>query len=73
MELDTGGGRMTKEQAKKEYEKIIHDANKKVIAITEEAKKNGTWKPGLDSNTELFEEVNEETRKRVELLKSLID
>lgn len=64
---------MNKEQAKKEYEKILHRANKKIIAVADEAKKNGLWKPGLDSNEGLFKEIKEETKKKVELLKTLID
>ncbi len=64
---------MNKEQAKKEYEKILHEANKKIIAVADEAKKNGTWKSGLDSNEGLLNEIKEETKKKVELLKTLID
>ena len=41
---------MNKEQAKKEYEKIIHEGNEKNMAIIEDAKKKGIWKQGLYSN-----------------------
>ena len=64
---------MDKIQAKKEYEKIIHEQNEKTIAVMEEAKKNGTWKPGLDANEELFADIKEETKQKIEFLKSMID
>ena len=38
---------MNKEQARKEYEKIIHDVNKKHEEIIKKAQANGTWLPGL--------------------------
>ena len=64
---------MNKEQAKIEYEKIIHDANKEIISAMEEAKRNGTWKPGLDTNEALFSGIKEEAKKKIEVLKTLID
>ena len=73
MELDIGDGIMNKEQAKKEYDKIIREANEKTISIMEEAKKNGTWKQGLDSNKELFAKHNEETKNKIKSLISMID
>ena len=64
---------MDKEQAKKEFNKIIQETVNKEDIIEEEAKKNGKWKQGLDSNNELFKEVNEEARRKIELLASMID
>ena len=64
---------MNKEQAKKEYEKIIREGNEKNMAIIEEAKKKGIWKQGLDSNKELFIENDNETKRKIELLKKMID
>ena len=52
---------MTKEQAKIEYEKIIDESIKEVERIEQEAKKNGTWKMGLDGNRELFTELDKKT------------
>lgn len=64
---------MNREQANKEAEKIFHEANKKADEIMEEAKKNGTWQMGLDSNNHLFKELDDETKKKLQLLKSMID
>lgn len=64
---------MNKKEAEKEYIKILKkyvDDNNKII---EKAKKDGTWKPGLDSNRELFTKSREEFMKKVELLKSMVD
>lgn len=64
---------MTKEQAKKEYEKIILDRNKKADLIIKEAKEKGVWKPGLDSNNHLFKEIDAEAKRQIELISSQID
>ena len=53
---------MNKEQARKKYEKIIHDVNKKHEEIIKKAQANGTWMPGLDSNNYLFKEVDNEAK-----------
>lgn len=64
---------MNKEQAKIEYIKIIDDRNKQAEKIIQEAKKNGTWKTGLDSNRGLFAELDKKTIEKIERLKSMID
>ena len=64
---------MNKEQAKKEYIKIIQNRNAKAEEIIAKAQKNGTWEKGLDSNNELFKEIDNEAKKKIELLKKLID
>ena len=64
---------MNKEQARKEYEKIIHDVNKKHEEIIKKAQANGTWLPGLDSNNYLFKEVDNEAKEKIKKLTSLID
>ena len=63
---------MNKEQAKIEYKKIIHDSIKQEQKIIQEAKKNGTWKMGLDSNNELFADLHKKTKEKIDFLKSLI-
>ena len=73
MELVIEGGKMNKEEAKKEYEKIIHESNEKITSIMEEAKKNGTWKQGLDANKDLFDDINKETKKKFKELIENID
>ena len=60
---------MTKEQAQKEYEKII----RKCEEIIKKAKADGTWLPGLDSNNYLFKEVDNEAKEKIKKLASLID
>lgn len=64
---------MNKAQAKTEYIKIIQNRNAKAEEIKAKAQKNGTWKKGLDSNNELFKEIDNEAKKKIESLKMLID
>lgn len=64
---------MNKEQAKAEYIKIIKERNEKAESIREEAKKNGTWKKGMDSNNALFQSLDNETKEKIKFLNSMID
>lgn len=64
---------MTKDQAKIEYMKIIDESIKEEDRIMQEAKKNGTWKMGLDANRELFAELHSKNIEKINLLKSMID
>lgn len=64
---------MTKEQAQEEFIKLLKQKVKEEDRIIEEAKENGLWKQGLDSNNELFIELNNKYNKKIELLKSLIE
>ena len=61
---------MNKEQIQVEYLKPLNqkvdDENKIII----EAKKRGIWKEGLDSNNELFVELNTKFAKSIEELKA---
>lgn len=61
---------MNKEQIQVEYLKLLNqkvdDENKIII----EAKKRGIWKEGLDSNNELFVELNTKFAKSIEELKA---
>lgn len=64
---------MNKQQAAIEAKKIFRERNKKADEIIETAKKNGTWKMGLDSNNDLFIELDKETQEKLKLLQSMID
>lgn len=64
---------MDKKQADIEAKKIFEEAAKENNRIIEEAKRNGTWKAGLDSNNGLFEELNQKTKEKLKMLKSMID
>ena len=64
---------MNKEQAQEEYLKLLAEKVKEEDRIMEEAKAQGKWKPGLDSNRGLFTELNQEFQKKIELLKSMVD
>lgn len=64
---------MNKEQAKTEYIKIIQSRNAKAEEIKAKAQKDGTWKQGLDSNNDLFKEIDNEVKRKIESLKMLID
>lgn len=56
------------EWAKKEYVKIISEANDKTIEIMDKAKKEGIWKPGLDSNNDLFTKIKDEAKEKIKRL-----
>lgn len=64
---------MTKEQAKKEALAIIEDYSKKCDLIVKEAKENGTWLMGLDSNNGLFKEAKKEAKEKLKALASKVD
>lgn len=64
---------MNKEQAQKEYEKIIHETNVKCEEIIKRAKADGTWLPGLDSNNYLFKEVNDEAKEKIKELAAKVE
>ena len=64
---------MTKEQARKEALSIIEDFSEKCDLIRKEAKKNGTWQMGLDSNKGLFKEAEKEAKEKLKALASKVD
>ena len=64
---------MTKEQARKEAIAIIEDFSEKCDLIRQEAKKNGTWQMGLDSNRELFREAEKAMKDKLKLLASQVE
>ena len=64
---------MTKEEAKIEFYKILDEQNEKKDIIIAEAKKNGTWLMGLDSNNYLFVDVENETKEKIRLLVNRIE
>lgn len=73
MVLVIEGGRMNKLQADIEARKIFQESNAKADQIIKEAKKNGTWNKGLDSNKSLLAELHKETKQKIDLLYSMID
>ena len=64
---------MTKEQAKKEVLSIMRDFSEKCEVTEKEAKKNGTWLMGLDSNKGLFKEAEKEAKEKLKLLASKVE
>lgn len=65
---------MNKEEANKEAKKVFEDWQKKKEKIEKEAKQKGIWSNvGLDSNNHLFKKIDEEAKKKLEELSSLID
>ena len=64
---------MTKEVVKLEFYKILDELNEKKDIIIAEAKKNGTWLMGLDSNNYLFVDVENETKEKIRLLVNRIE
>lgn len=70
---DIGGGKMNKQEAYIEAKKIFQESAKKSDEILRQAEKDGILQGGLDSNQELFKELNRETKKKLEKLASMID
>ena len=64
---------MTKKEADEKAKMIFEDLNKKCEEIIKQAKKDGIWKSGLDSNKELFFEVENEAKEKLRELSSQID
>ncbi len=64
---------MNKKQADKEAEKIFREHNKKADKIIMNAKANGTWQMGFDSNNHLFEQLDKETKAKLQKLTKMID
>ena len=64
---------MTKKEADKKAEIIFKELNKKCEESIKQAKKDGIWKSGLDSNKELFSEVENEAKEKLRELSSQID
>lgn len=64
---------MNKNQADIEAKKILQESNRKAEEIIKKAKKDGTWKKGLDSNNSLFDDLHKETKEKLKALASLIE
>lgn len=64
---------MNKQEADIEAKKIFQETSKKIDEIIRQAEKDGILQGGLDSNQELFEELNRETKKKLEKLASMIE
>lgn len=60
--------KMNKKQADIEAMKIFQEAIKKADEIEAQAKKEGIWEPGLDSNKKFFENLHKETQKKLKEL-----
>lgn len=64
---------MTREQAQKEYEQLLNRTVAEKRRIEEEAKRNGTWKAGLDSNNHLFAKIDSEFANKVKKIQSKVE
>ncbi len=61
---------MNREQAQAEYLELLNRKLDEERIIIEDAKQKGIWKPGLDSNRELFKELDVEFARKIEELKA---
>lgn len=61
---------MSKEEIRKEFFKILNEYTIEVDRIAKEAKENGKWLPGLDSNKGLFKDLQAKTNEKIEYLRS---
>ena len=64
---------MTREEARIKYKAILDERNKKVELIIQNAEAEGRLAMGLDSNKELFVELDKETRQKIAQLCEQID
>lgn len=64
---------MTKDEAYEEIIKIVDDRNRKSTEIVTEAKANGSWEHGLDSNKRLFSELDKTAREKIQKVIDMID
>lgn len=64
---------MTREEARIKYESILDERNEKADLIIQKAKSEGRWAMGLDSNRELFVELDKETKQKIAQLCEQID
>ena len=64
---------MNKEQVEEEYRKLLRETIAAEDRIMKEAEENGTWKPGLDSNKELFKDIKKEFYRKINELKNSVD
>ena len=64
---------MNKDQAQSEYLNILKQYFDDKDKIIKDAKAKGTLKPGLDSNKELFAELDKEFHNKIELLKTMVN
>lgn len=60
---------MNREQAQAEYLDLLNKKLDEEERIVEDAKQKGIWRDGLDSNRELFTELDAEFAKKIEELK----
>lgn len=60
MVLATGDEKMKKADADKIAMQIFKERNAKAAEIIEKAEADGTWKSGLDTNKDLFKELDAE-------------
>ena len=61
---------MNKRQAQAEYLNLLHKKLDEEEKIIEDAKRKGIWKDVLDSNRELFKELDTEFARKIEKLKA---
>lgn len=64
---------MTRQQAELEYRKLLTEWNKEKSEIMDRAKREGIWKPGLDSNGELFKDIADKYKRKLQELRDSID
>lgn len=65
---------MNREEGNKEAKKIYDEWQKARDEIERKAKEEGKWNnAGLDSNNHLFKAINEETKKKLKSLETMID
>ncbi len=64
---------MTRAEAHEKGREVFKESFKKEEEIIKEAKANGTWQMGLDSNRHLFKELHTETMEKIRKLEEMID
>lgn len=64
---------MKKAEADKIFWQLIRERNAKAAEIIEQAQADGTWKSGLDTNKDLFKELDAYCDRKIKELAAQID
>ena len=62
--------KMTKDEIRKEYFRILNRYTEECDRIAKDAKRKGLWRPGLDANKGLFAELTAETNAALDRLRT---
>lgn len=71
--MGIGDGKMNKQEIQEECLRLLRECAENDITIMNQARENGTWLPGLDSNKGLFVENHKKYWEKIMELKKIED